>query len=151
MKNAFLYVIRYWNKNTFYNVIKNMYCLELFSYSVCMTLCNPINCSIPGFPVLHHLPELAQTHVCWVGDAIQPSHPLLSPSPAFNLSQHQGLFQRVGSLHHMARVLELQPKSFQWMFRIYSKNTSSILNEYIQSIYTMLFLCICVPVIKFNL
>ena len=53
------------------------------------TLCNPMNCSIPGFPVLHCLPESAQTHVHWVGDAIQPSHPLLSPSPpTFNLSQH---------------------------------------------------------------
>ena len=59
----------------------------------CPTLCNPIDCSTPGFPV-HQLPELAQTHVHRVDDAIQPSHPLLSPSPpVFNLSQHQGLFQ----------------------------------------------------------
>ena len=59
----------------------------------CLTLCDPMDCSSPGFPdVLHHLPELAQTHVYWVGDAIQPSCPLLSPSPpAFNLAQHQGL------------------------------------------------------------
>ena len=55
--------------------------------------CNPMDCSTPAFPVHHQLPELAQTHVHWVGDAIQPSHPLSSPSPAFNLSQHQGLFQ----------------------------------------------------------
>ena len=56
-------------------------------------LCNPMDCSLPGFPVLHHLPELAQTYVRWVGDTIQPSHPLSSPSsPAFNFSQHQGLF-----------------------------------------------------------
>ena len=56
--------------------------------------CSPMNCSTPGFPVLHHLPEFVQTHVHRVGDAIQPPHPLLSPSPpAFNLSQHQGLFQ----------------------------------------------------------
>ena len=62
----------------------------LFSHSVCLTLCNPMDCSTPGFPVLHHLPELAQTHVHWVSDAIQPSHPLSSPFPlAFNLSQHQ--------------------------------------------------------------
>ena len=55
--------------------------------------CNPTDCSTPGFPVLHCFPEFAQTHVCWVGDAIQLSHPLLSPSPlAFNLSQHQSLF-----------------------------------------------------------
>ena len=59
----------------------------------CLTLCNPMECSTPDFPVHHQLPELAQTHVHWVGDAIQPSHPLLSPSPPiFNLSQHQGLF-----------------------------------------------------------
>ena len=59
----------------------------------CPTLCSPMDCSMPGFPVHHQLLELAQTHVHRVGDAIQPSHPLLSPSPAFNLSQHQGLFQ----------------------------------------------------------
>ena len=62
----------------------------------CLTLCNPMDCSTPGFPVHHQLPELTQTHVHWVGDAIQPSHPLSSPSPpAFNLSHHQGLFQRI--------------------------------------------------------
>ena len=66
----------------------------------CPTLCNPMDCSTPGLPVHHQLPELAQTHVHWVGDAIQPSHPLLSPSlPAFNLSQHQGLFKWVSSFH----------------------------------------------------
>ena len=54
----------------------------------CLTLCNPMDCSTPGFPVHHQLPELAQTHVHTVGDAIQPSHSLSSPSPAFNLSQH---------------------------------------------------------------
>ena len=57
----------------------------------CPTLCDPVNCSTPGFPVLHHLLEFAQTHVHWVSDAIQPSHPLSSPSPTFSLSQHQGL------------------------------------------------------------
>ena len=66
--------------------------------------------SMPGFPVHHQLPELAQTHVHRVGDAIQPSHPLLSPSPpAFNPSQHQNLFQWVNSSHQVAKVLELQP------------------------------------------
>ena len=71
-------------------------------------LCNPMNCSTPGFPVHHQLLECSQTHVHWVGNAIQPSHPLLSPSPpAFNPSQHQGLFQWVSS-HQMARVLEFQ-------------------------------------------
>ena len=75
----------------------------------CLTLCNPMDCSTPGFPVLHHFLGFAQTHVHWVGDAIQPSHPLLSPSPfAFSLSQHQGLFQWIGSSHQVAKVLELQ-------------------------------------------
>ena len=64
----------------------------------CLTLCNPMDCSMPGFPVHRQLLELAQTHVHRVSDAIQPSHPLSSPSPAFNLSQHQGLFQWVSSL-----------------------------------------------------
>ena len=64
----------------------------------CPTLCDPMDCSTPGLPVHYQLPEFIQTHVHWVSDAIQPSHPLSSPShPAFNLSQHQGLFQRVSS------------------------------------------------------
>ena len=66
----------------------------------CPTICDPMGCSTPGFPVHHQLPELTQSHVHWVGDAIQSFHPLSSPSPpAFNLSQHQGLFQWVSSLH----------------------------------------------------
>ena len=87
---------------------------------LCPTLCNTMDCSTPGFPVHHQLPELAQTHVNWVGDAIQPSHPLSSPSPpAFNLSHHQGLFKWVSSLHQVAKVLEfqLQHQSFQWILR----------------------------------
>ena len=83
----------------------------------CPTLCNPMNCSTPGFPVHHKLPESTQTHVRWVSDAIQPSHPLSSPSPpALNLSQHQGLFKWVSSSHQVAKVLEfqLQHQSFQW-------------------------------------
>jgi len=68
-----------------------------------------MDCSTSGSPVLHHLLELAQTHAHRVGDAIQPSHPLPSPSPpVINLSQNQGLFQRVNSLHQVAKVLELQ-------------------------------------------
>ena len=67
-----------------------------------------MDCSMPGFPASRYLSEFAQTHVHWVGDTFQPSHPLLSPSPpAFNLSQHQGLFQWVSSSHQVARVLEL--------------------------------------------
>ena len=86
----------------------------------CLTLCDPMDCSTPGLPVQHQLPEFTQTHVHWVSDAIQPSHPLSSPfSPAFNLSQHQGLFQWVRSSHQVAKVLEfqLQHQSFQWIFR----------------------------------
>ena len=85
-----------------------------------LTLFDPMDCSMPGLPVLHQLPEPAQTHVHWVSDAIQPSHPLSSPSPpAFNLSQHQGLFQWISSSKQVAKVLEfqLQHQSFQWIFR----------------------------------
>ena len=88
---------------------------------LCLTLCNPMHCSTPGFPVHHQLPELAQTHVHRVGDAIQPSQPLPSPSPpVFKLSQHQGLFQWVSSSHQVAKVLEfqLQYQFFQRIFRI---------------------------------
>jgi len=85
----------------------------------CPTLFNPMDCSTPGLPVHQQLLELIQTHVHWVSDAIQPSHPLSSPSPAFNLSQHQGHFQGVTSSHQVAKVLEfqLQHQSFQWIFR----------------------------------
>ena len=72
-------------------------------------LCDPMDCSTSGLPVHHQLPEFTQTHVHWVGDAIQPSHPLSSPSsPSFNFSQHQGLFKWVSSSHHAAKVLEFQ-------------------------------------------
>ena len=75
----------------------------------CLTLCDPMNCSMPGLLVHHHLPAFTQTHVHWVNDVTQPSHPLSSPSlPAFNLSQHQGLFQLVSSSHQVAKVLEFQ-------------------------------------------
>ena len=83
----------------------------------CLTLCDPVNCSTPGLPVHHQLPESTQTHVHWVSDAIQPSHPLSSPSPpALNLSQHQGLFKWVSSWLQVAKVLEfqLQHQSLQW-------------------------------------
>ena len=85
----------------------------------CPTLCDPMNCSTPGLPVHRQLPEFTQTHVHSVGIAIQLSHHLLSPSPASNLSQHQGLFQWVSSSHQVAKVLEfhLQHQSFQWIFR----------------------------------
>ena len=74
----------------------------------CPTLCDPMNRSMPGLPVHHQLPQLTQTHVHRVSDAIQPSHPLSSPSPpAPNSFQHQSLFQWVNSLHEVAKVLEL--------------------------------------------
>ena len=94
--------------------------LLLFSLSV-MSLCDPMDCSTPDFPVLHYLPELARIHVHWVNDAIQLSHLLSLPSPpALNLSQHQGLFQWVGSLYQVGKLLELQlqHQSFQWIFRV---------------------------------
>ena len=87
----------------------------------CPTLCDPMTHSMPGLPVHHQLLESTKTHVHWVGDAIQPSHPLSSPSPhALNLSQHQGLFHQVSSSHQVAKVLglQLQHQSFQWTPRI---------------------------------
>ena len=88
-------------------------------YSVakfCVTLWDPMNRSTPGLPVHHELLELTQTHAHWVGDSIQPSHPLSFPSPATNPSQHQGHFQWVNPSHEVAKVLEFQPQhqSFQW-------------------------------------
>ena len=75
----------------------------------CLTLCGPMNCSTPGLPVHHQLPEFTQTHIHRVGDAIQPSHPLSSPSPpAPNPSQHQSLFQWVNSSDEVAKILEIQ-------------------------------------------
>ena len=74
----------------------------------CTTLCDPVNRSMPGLPVHQQLPVFTWTHVHQVGDAIQPSHPLSSPSPAPNPSQHQGLFQWVNTLHELANGLEFQ-------------------------------------------
>ena len=87
----------------------------------CLTLCDPMNCSTPGLPVHHQLPEFTQIQVHQVSDAIQPSHPLSSPSPpAPNPSQHQSLFQWVNSSHEVAKVLEsqLQHHSFQRNARV---------------------------------
>ena len=84
------------------------------------TVCDPMDCNMPGFPVLHYFLEFAYTQVHWVSDAIQWSYPLLPPSPpSLNLSQHKDLFQWVGSLHQVAKVLELQlqHQCFQWIFR----------------------------------
>ena len=97
------------------------HCIEPESVQslLCLTLCDSTDCSTPGFPVHNQLAELAQTHVHQVSDAIQPSHPLSSPSsPAFNISQNQGLFQWVSSSHQVAKVLkfQLQHQSFHWIF-----------------------------------
>ena len=84
---------------------------------LCLTVCNPMNHSTPGLSVHHQLQETTQTYVHWAGDAIQPSHPLSSPSPpAHNLSQHQDLFKWISSSHQVAKVLgfQLQYQAFQW-------------------------------------
>ena len=103
------------------------YCIYISSVQLssvaqsCPTLCDPMNHSTPGLPVQHQLSEFTQTQVHWVSDAIQPSHPLPSPSPpARSLSQHQGLFQWVSSSHQVATGLELQlqHQSFQWIFKV---------------------------------
>ena len=113
----------------------------------CPTLCDPMNCSTPGLPVHHHLLEFTQTHVHWVRDAIQPTHPWLSPSPtAPNPSQHQTLFQWINSSHEVAKVLKCSalaaflPKKSQgwspseWTDWIYlqSKGLSRVFNTTVQ-------------------
>ena len=132
----FIYLPYYWNNvcillttscmfypvsSTIFVVVELPVQFSLVTQS-CPTLCNPMDCSTPGFPILHHLLELTQTHVLWVGDGHLPSHPLLSlPLPAFSLTQDQNLFQWVSCSHQVARVLEPQPQpqSLQLIFRIY--------------------------------
>ena len=105
-------------------VIASMY-LPLWASCYCCSVAKVLSGSLQPhglqharLPCHHHLPKLAQTHVHQVSNDIQPSHPLSSPSPpAFNLSQHQGLFQWAGSSHQVVKVLELQHQSFQWIFR----------------------------------
>ena len=89
----------------------------------CLTLCDPMNCSTPGLLVHHQFPKFTQTHVHWFGDAIQPSHPLSSPSPpVLNLSQHQGLFKWVSSLYQVAKVLEFQLQHQSYQFTLWKNN-----------------------------
>ena len=105
----------------------------------CLTLCDPMNRSTPGLPVHHWLPEFIQTHVHQFGDAIQPSHPLSSPSPpAHNPSQHQGLYQWVNSLHEVAKVLDFQlqhhpsnehPRLISFMISLQSKGLSRVFSN----------------------
>ena len=116
--SVFSLVLRRFNRNLYSK------CLPSVQFSSvaqsCLTLCDPMDCSMPGFPLHHQLTQRTQTHVHHVSDAIQPSHPLSSPSPpAFYLSQHQSLFEWVSSSHQVARVLEfqLQHQSFQRIFR----------------------------------
>ena len=113
-------------RNLIFNFFSCLPLLLLFSHSVVSESLWPHGLQHAGFPVLHHHPEFAQTHVHWAGDAIHPSHPLPSPSPpASNLSQHQGLFQCVSSSHQVTKgldkglELQLQHQPFQWIFRIY--------------------------------
>ena len=119
---SLLWVTKYYSSDfsSQFKMQKNILSLSVSSVAqLCPTLCDRMDCSTPVFPVHHQLPELAQTHVHHVSDAIQPSYPLSSPSPpTFNLSQHQGLFKWVGSSHQVAKVLALQHQSFQWIFRI---------------------------------
>ena len=112
-------VINTWTK-------PNVYTFSFVNVSVqfnsvaqfCLNLCDSMDCSTPGFPVHHQLSQLTQTHVHCFGDAIQPSHPLSSPSPpTFSLSHYQCLFQWVGSSHQEGKVLEFQHQSFQWIYR----------------------------------
>ena len=111
LPNFLMYYFSFW-----FTTKQHQFSSVQFTQS-CPALCDPMNRSTPGLPVHHQLPEFTQTHVHWVGDAIQPSHPLSSPSPpVLNLSQHQGLFKWVSSSHQVAKVLEfqLQHQSFQW-------------------------------------
>ena len=133
--NIFLQAkVSLWNKYihfyfALWNYFKSYGCLKPYVKTLhifssvtqsCLTLCDPMDFSMPGFLVHHQLPEPTQMHIHSVGDAIQPSHPLSSPYLlAFNLSQHQGLFQWLSSSHQVAKVLEfqLQHQSFQWILR----------------------------------
>ena len=103
-----------WSKTSDYNLSR---CCSVAK--LCPTLCDPMDCSRSGLPVLHYLLEFVQTYVHWVSDAIQPSHCLPPPSPlSLNLSQHQSLFQfKVSSLHQVAKILEpwFQHQSFKWV------------------------------------
>ena len=123
----------------------------------CPTLCDPMDCSMLGLTVPHHLLEFAQVHVHCISDANQPSHPLIPSSPsALNLSQHQGLFQLVGCSHQMTKILELQfqHQSFQQLFRLISLKidwfdllaVQRTFKNLLQHKCTYLCVCVCVCV-----
>ena len=100
-----------------WNIVSQLLCCCSLSH---IWVCDPIDCSMPGLPVPHYLPECAQTYVHWVNDSIHPSHPLLSPSPLPSVFPSIRVFSRVSSSYQVAKVLELQlqDQSFQWLFRI---------------------------------
>jgi len=128
----------FWKKEAFFVSSSLFVCCCLLAKSF---LCNPVDCSTPGFPVLHHLPELAQTHVHRVGDAIQPSHPLSPPSPpALNLSQHQDLFQWVSSSH----IRQLVQITWLVSSRSTNRNLDPWLLTYDMFHYTALFFTNCI-------
>ena len=110
---CFIYA-RFGIYKTLFTINKKLFLLLYSVAKSCLTHCDPMDCSKLGSSVLHCLPEFTQIHVHWVSDAIQPSHSLLPLSPfVFSLSQHQGLFQRLGSFHQVAKVLELQLQQCQ--------------------------------------
>ena len=125
--NIWVLAAKFWNKEFYMRELTLSFqksiiqCFSSVQFSSvaqsCPTLCDPVDCSTPGLLVHQQLQEFTQTHVHWVSDAIQPSHPLLSPSPALSLSQHQGLFKWVSCSHQVATVLEfrLQHQSFRWI------------------------------------
>ena len=101
---------------------------------LCPTFCGPMDCSMPGFPVHHQYLERAQTHVHWVSNTIQPSHPLLSPSPpAFSLSQHTGHFQWVSSSHQVAKVLGVSASHTTHIFNFYLQIPSKVMNQTVRN------------------
>jgi len=119
--------------HTYNHSAVNKYCCDCSVVKLSLTLCNPMDCSTSDFPVHHCLLVFAQTYVHWISDAIQQSHPLSSSSPALNLSQHQGPFQWVSSLHQVVKVLklQLQHQPFQVYFNLHWK------------LYALLLLILC--------
>ena len=118
-------------------ILLNIYSVQFNSVAQsCPTLCNPMNRSTPGLPVHHQLPESTQTHVHWVGDTIQPAHPLLSPSsPALNLSQHQGLFKWVSSSHQAASVFPINLPKHRFIRMGIPKCKNSVKQDWLGTIF----------------
>ena len=124
---------------TFYKLIICCSCCSVAKS--CLTLCDPMNCSTPGFPVLHYLQEFAQTHVYWVCDAIQPSHPLSPPLPALNLSQHQVFFcesaLRIRWPKYWSFSFTISPSSeFQGWFPLGLTGLISLLSKTLERVFS---------------